>query len=120
MARHVIDPFTLFFLFTQVVSVTTYGAFVKIAGYRKQGKVGELARCVFSFKAMQMNTHIIILCLFVFASSGLVHKSEMSACRVDNPSEIVDVGEQVWIKVIGKEVHSICMYACHCILIYQH
>ncbi|XP_043915939.1 nucleolar protein of 40 kDa [Protopterus annectens] len=27
----------------------------------------------------------------------------MSACRVDNPSEIVDVGENVWVKVIGKE-----------------
>ncbi|KAK7138630.1 hypothetical protein R3I93_015918 [Phoxinus phoxinus] len=55
----------------EVVSVTTYGAFVKIAGYRKQ---------------------------------GLVHKSEMSSCRVENPSEIVDVGEQVWIKVIGTEM----------------
>lgn len=47
----------------------------------------------------------------MFASSGLVHKSEMSSCRVDNPAEIVDVGEQVWIKVIGREVRSICMYA---------
>lgn len=55
----------------EVVSVTTYGAFVKIPGYRKQ---------------------------------GLVHKSEMSSCRVDNPAEIVDVGEQVWIKVIGNEM----------------
>ncbi|XP_078538025.1 zinc finger CCHC domain-containing protein 17 isoform X2 [Lissotriton helveticus] len=27
----------------------------------------------------------------------------MSACRVDNPSEVVDVGENVWVKVIGKE-----------------
>ncbi|XP_069081003.1 zinc finger CCHC domain-containing protein 17 isoform X2 [Pleurodeles waltl] len=27
----------------------------------------------------------------------------MSACRVDNPSEVVDVGEKVWVKVIGKE-----------------
>ncbi|XP_069751426.1 zinc finger CCHC domain-containing protein 17 [Narcine bancroftii] len=35
---------------------------------------------------------------------GLVHKSHMSASRVDNPSEIVDVGERVWVKVIGKEV----------------
>ncbi|XP_062891529.1 nucleolar protein of 40 kDa [Mobula hypostoma] len=34
---------------------------------------------------------------------GLVHKSQMSASRVDNPSEIVDVGEKVWVKVIGKE-----------------
>uniref|UniRef100_H3BBJ2 Zinc finger CCHC domain-containing protein 17 n=1 Tax=Latimeria chalumnae TaxID=7897 RepID=H3BBJ2_LATCH len=34
---------------------------------------------------------------------GLVHKSHMSSCRVDKPSEIVDVGEQVWVKVIGKE-----------------
>ncbi|KTG02881.1 hypothetical protein cypCar_00011809 [Cyprinus carpio] len=55
----------------EVVSVTTYGAFVKIPGYKKQ---------------------------------GLVHKSEMSSCRVDNPAEIVDVGEQVWIKVIGREM----------------
>lgn len=30
----------------------------------------------------------------------------MSASRVDNPSEIVDVGEQVWIKVIGREVRT--------------
>ncbi|XP_035385187.1 nucleolar protein of 40 kDa [Electrophorus electricus] len=57
----------------EVASVTTYGAFVKIPGYRKQ---------------------------------GLVHKSEMSASRVDNPAEIVDVGEQVWIKVIGKEIYD--------------
>ncbi|XP_026144456.1 nucleolar protein of 40 kDa-like [Carassius auratus] len=55
----------------EVVSVTTYGAFVKIPGYKKQ---------------------------------GLVHKSEMSSCRVENPAEIVDVGEQVWIKVIGREM----------------
>ncbi|KAG9279841.1 nucleolar protein of 40 kDa [Astyanax mexicanus] len=57
----------------EVASVTDYGAFVKIPGYRKQ---------------------------------GLVHKSEMSATRIDNPSEIVDVGEQVWIKVIGKEIND--------------
>lgn len=30
----------------------------------------------------------------------------MSASRVDNPTEIVDVGEQVWIKVIGREVNT--------------
>ncbi|KAG5842223.1 nucleolar protein of 40 kDa [Anguilla rostrata] len=37
---------------------------------------------------------------------GLVHKSEMSSCRVENPSEIVDVGERVWIKVIGREIQD--------------
>ncbi|XP_048848710.1 nucleolar protein of 40 kDa [Brienomyrus brachyistius] len=37
---------------------------------------------------------------------GLVHKSEMSSCRVENPSEIVDVGEQVWVKVIGREIQE--------------
>ncbi|XP_028847181.1 zinc finger CCHC domain-containing protein 17 isoform X2 [Denticeps clupeoides] len=57
----------------EVASVTTYGAFVKIPGYRKQ---------------------------------GLVHKSEMSACRVENPAEMVDVGEQVWVKVIGREIQD--------------
>ncbi|XP_044290734.1 nucleolar protein of 40 kDa isoform X2 [Varanus komodoensis] len=27
----------------------------------------------------------------------------MSSCRVDKPSEMVDVGEKVWVKLIGKE-----------------
>ncbi|XP_027031584.1 nucleolar protein of 40 kDa isoform X1 [Tachysurus fulvidraco] len=58
----------------EVVSVTTYGVFVKIPGYRKH---------------------------------GLVHKNDMSASRVDNPTEIVDVGEQVWIKVIGRESFTV-------------
>uniref|UniRef100_A0A8D0G106 Zinc finger CCHC domain-containing protein 17 n=1 Tax=Strix occidentalis caurina TaxID=311401 RepID=A0A8D0G106_STROC len=35
---------------------------------------------------------------------GLVHKTHMSSCRVDKPSEIVDVGDKVWVKLIGKEV----------------
>nr|XP_056701763.1 zinc finger CCHC domain-containing protein 17 [Euleptes europaea] len=34
---------------------------------------------------------------------GLVHKSHMSNCRIDKPSEMVDVGEKVWVKLIGKE-----------------
>lgn len=37
-------------------------------------------------------------------SSGLVHKTHMSSCRIDKPSEIVDVGDKVWVKLIGKEV----------------
>uniref|UniRef100_A0A8C0UTM5 Zinc finger CCHC-type containing 17 n=1 Tax=Cyanistes caeruleus TaxID=156563 RepID=A0A8C0UTM5_CYACU len=28
----------------------------------------------------------------------------MSSCRVDKPSEMVDVGDKVWVKLIGKEV----------------
>ncbi|KAM4884800.1 zinc finger CCHC domain-containing protein 17 [Sylvia borin] len=35
---------------------------------------------------------------------GLVHRSHMSSCRVDKPSEIVDVGDKVWVKLIGKEM----------------
>lgn len=38
--------------------------------------------------------------------TGLVHVSEMSATRVESASEIVDVGEKVWIKVIGREVST--------------
>ncbi|KAI3358537.1 hypothetical protein L3Q82_014965 [Scortum barcoo] len=57
----------------EVVSVQTYGAFVRLPGYKKE---------------------------------GLVHVSEMSASRVEKASEIVDVGEQVWIKVIGREIQS--------------
>ncbi|KAG7499893.1 nucleolar protein of 40 kDa [Solea senegalensis] len=57
----------------EVVSVQTYGAFVRLPGYKKE---------------------------------GLVHVSEMSASRVESASEIVDVGEQVWIKVIGREIRD--------------
>ncbi|XP_030003174.1 zinc finger CCHC domain-containing protein 17 [Sphaeramia orbicularis] len=57
----------------EVVSVQSYGAFVRLPGYKKE---------------------------------GLVHVSEMSASRVENASELVDVGEQVWIKVIGREIHG--------------
>ncbi|KAF6737911.1 Nucleolar protein of 40 kDa [Oryzias melastigma] len=57
----------------EVVSIQTYGAFVRLPGYKKQ---------------------------------GLVHVSEMSASRVENASEIVDVGEHVWIKVIGREIQG--------------
>uniref|UniRef100_G3NQ42 Zinc finger CCHC domain-containing protein 17 n=1 Tax=Gasterosteus aculeatus aculeatus TaxID=481459 RepID=G3NQ42_GASAC len=57
----------------EVVSVQTYGAFVRLPGYKKE---------------------------------GLVHVSEMSASRVENASEIVDMGEKVWIKVIGREMRD--------------
>uniref|UniRef100_A0A8C3RCT8 Zinc finger CCHC domain-containing protein 17 n=1 Tax=Cyanoderma ruficeps TaxID=181631 RepID=A0A8C3RCT8_9PASS len=35
---------------------------------------------------------------------GLVHRTHMSSCRVDKPAEMVDVGDKVWVKLIGKEV----------------
>ncbi|XP_014378758.1 nucleolar protein of 40 kDa isoform X2 [Alligator sinensis] len=35
---------------------------------------------------------------------GLVHKTHMSSCHVDKPSEMVDVGDKVWVKLIGKEM----------------
>lgn len=57
----------------EVVSVQTYGAFVRLPGYKKE---------------------------------GLVHVSEMSATRIEKASEIVDVGEKVWIKVIGREIRG--------------
>ncbi|XP_036600909.1 nucleolar protein of 40 kDa isoform X2 [Trichosurus vulpecula] len=55
----------------EVVTVTEYGAFIKIPGCKKQ---------------------------------GLVHRTHMSSCRVDKPSEIVDVGDKVWVKLIGREI----------------
>ncbi|CAO2597490.1 Zinc finger CCHC domain-containing protein 17 [Lemmus lemmus] len=30
----------------------------------------------------------------------------MSSCRVDKPSEIVDVGDKVWVKLIGQEMKN--------------
>ncbi|XP_043855134.1 nucleolar protein of 40 kDa isoform X2 [Dromiciops gliroides] len=30
----------------------------------------------------------------------------MSSCRVDKPSEIVDVGDKVWVKLIGREMRD--------------
>ncbi|OBS75350.1 hypothetical protein A6R68_14147 [Neotoma lepida] len=36
----------------------------------------------------------------------LVHRTHMSSCRVDKPSEIVDVGDKVWVKLIGREMKN--------------
>ncbi|XP_069612769.1 zinc finger CCHC domain-containing protein 17 [Ranitomeya imitator] len=35
---------------------------------------------------------------------GLVHRTHMSSAHVECPSKVVDVGEKVWVKVIGREV----------------
>ncbi|XP_073522606.1 zinc finger CCHC domain-containing protein 17 isoform X2 [Phyllobates terribilis] len=35
---------------------------------------------------------------------GLVHRTHMSSAQVERPSEVVDIGEKVWVKVIGREV----------------
>ncbi|XP_008846473.1 nucleolar protein of 40 kDa [Nannospalax galili] len=37
---------------------------------------------------------------------GLVHRTHMSSCRVDKPSEMVDVGDKVWVKLIGREMKN--------------
>ncbi|XP_054576562.1 zinc finger CCHC domain-containing protein 17 isoform X3 [Eptesicus fuscus] len=39
-------------------------------------------------------------------NQGLVHRTHMSSCRVDKPSEIVDVGDKVWVKLIGREMKN--------------
>lgn len=39
-----------------------------------------------------------------YGKQGLVHRTHMSSCRVDKPSEIVDVGDKVWVKLIGREI----------------
>lgn len=53
---------------------------------------------------------------FSLIHTGLVHVSEMSATRVEKASEIVDVGEQVWIKVIGREVTTHTHTHTHAVL----
>ncbi|CAD7670159.1 unnamed protein product [Nyctereutes procyonoides] len=37
---------------------------------------------------------------------GLVHRTHMSSCHVDKPSEIVDDGGKVWVKLIGREMKN--------------
>ncbi|XP_053310412.1 zinc finger CCHC domain-containing protein 17 [Spea bombifrons] len=50
---------------------------------------------------------------------GLVHKTHLSSTRVDRPSEVLDVGERVWVKVIrreavdGKEKIALSMKVVH-------
>ncbi|OWK12693.1 ZCCHC17 [Cervus elaphus hippelaphus] len=39
-------------------------------------------------------------------TTSLVHRTHMSSCRVDKPSEIVDVGDKVWVKLIGREMKN--------------
>ncbi|XP_044141268.1 nucleolar protein of 40 kDa [Bufo gargarizans] len=35
---------------------------------------------------------------------GLVHRTHMSSANIERPAEVVDVGEKVWVKVIGREI----------------
>jgi len=52
----------------KVVSIQAYGAFVRIAGYHKQ---------------------------------GLVRKSEISNFKVDNTDDVVELNQEVWVKVLS-------------------
>lgn len=36
----------------------------------------------------------------------------MSSAHVERPSEVVDVGEKVWVKVIGREVQYLHFVQC--------
>ena len=35
---------------------------------------------------------------------GLVHKTQISKAKVEHPEEVLDLGEDVWVKVITMEV----------------
>ena len=37
---------------------------------------------------------------------GLVHGAHMSSCHMNKPSEIVDVGDKVWVKLSGWEMKN--------------
>lgn len=55
------------------------------------------------------NLRIVSVSCLPTLHAGLVHRTHMSSCRVDKPSEMVDVGDKVWVKLIGKEVTSVIM-----------
>ncbi|XP_075029817.1 zinc finger CCHC domain-containing protein 17 isoform X4 [Calonectris borealis] len=78
----------------EVATVTEYGAFIKIPGCRKQ-EAWLLEGS--GLRRKRARKHEL-------EQQGLVHKTHMSSCRVDKPSEIVDVGDKVWVKLIGKEM----------------
>ena len=44
---------------------------------------------------------------FIYFPSGLVHVSHLSKARVERPEDVVDVGERVWVKVIGV---TVCLF----------
>ncbi|XP_075029815.1 zinc finger CCHC domain-containing protein 17 isoform X2 [Calonectris borealis] len=93
----------------EVATVTEYGAFIKIPGCRKQVPRHRSSSSNKSFwteawllegsglRRKRARKHEL-------EQQGLVHKTHMSSCRVDKPSEIVDVGDKVWVKLIGKEM----------------
>ncbi|KAK1153175.1 nucleolar protein of 40 kDa-like isoform X1, partial [Acipenser oxyrinchus oxyrinchus] len=53
-----------------------------------------------------VSSTVIQCCVAGCSLPCLVHRTHMSSCRVENPAEIVDVGEKVWVKVIGKEMQD--------------
>ena len=42
---------------------------------------------------------------------GLVHRSQMSNTMVDNPDEVVTVGEHIYCKVISAEVFVVVTFS---------
>ncbi|XP_064327661.1 zinc finger CCHC domain-containing protein 17 isoform X3 [Phalacrocorax carbo] len=109
----------------EVATVTEYGAFIKIPGCRKQGAgrptnnpvSAPLLKCPVTVAPSLIKVlgqkcgcwrEVALRCKralkYELEQQGLVHRTHMSSCRVDKPSEIVDVGDKVWVKLIGKEM----------------
>ena len=51
----------------------------------------------------------ILVNKLLWCYSGLVHKTQMSSARIDEPGEMVDEGEEVYCKVISVEDDKIAL-----------
>ena len=61
----------------------------------------------FPFFLIFYNISIVFLSFSNYVFSGLVHKSQMSSVRIDEPSEMLAKGEKVYCKVIAMEVRPV-------------
>ncbi|GFN78750.1 nucleolar protein of 40 kda [Plakobranchus ocellatus] len=107
----------------EVASLQAYGAFIKIPGCKKQGLVhksqmssvrvedpsemlakGEKVYCkVIGMEVASLQAYGAFIKIPGCKKQGLVHKSQMSSVRIEDPSEMLAKGEKVYCKVIGME-----------------
>uniref|UniRef100_G1U631 Zinc finger CCHC domain-containing protein 17 n=1 Tax=Oryctolagus cuniculus TaxID=9986 RepID=G1U631_RABIT len=61
---------------------------------------------IFQGKVAMVTDHGAFIKIPGCRKQGLVHRTHMSSSWVDKPSEIVDVGDKVWVKFIGQEMKN--------------
>ena len=78
------------FLFSKITSVQSYGAFIEIIGFRKQG--------IFLFINTQFFYKYLYTNIVSFYYLGLLHISQISSYKVEHVEDVLALNESVWVR----------------------